>query len=52
MHLFEEINKNIQFNSLNLKILETFISVRVTQVAFLSKNWKKLFIRSSFLFTF
>ena len=38
MFLFEEIDKNIQFDSLFLAIRETFISVRVRQVAFLSKN--------------
>ena len=50
--LFEEIDKNIQFNTLFLGIHETFISVRVRQVTFLSENWKKLFIWSSVLFTF
>ena len=39
MFLFEEIAKNIQFNSLFLGIRETFnISVRVRQVAFLFEN--------------
>ena len=42
MLLFGEIDKNIQFNSLFLGIRETFISVRVRQVAFLSENWKKV----------
>ena len=36
--LFEEIDKNIQFNTLFLGIHETFISVRVRQVTFLSEN--------------
>ena len=37
--LFEEIAKNIQFNSLFLGIRKTFIiSVRVRQVAFLFEN--------------
>ena len=44
MLLFEKIDKNIQFNCLFLGIRETFISVRMRQVAFLSENWKKLFI--------
>ena len=35
---FEEINKNIQFKSLFFGIRETFISVRVRQVAFLPEN--------------
>ena len=34
MLLFEEIDKNIQFNSLFLGIRETFISVHVRQVTF------------------
>ena len=34
MLLFEEIDKNIQFNSMFLEIHETFVSVRVRQVAF------------------
>ena len=34
MLLFEEIDKNIQFNSLFLGIRETFISVRVREVTF------------------
>ena len=34
MLLFEEIDKNIQFNSLLLEIRETFASVRVRQVGF------------------
>ena len=50
--LSEEIDKNIQFNTLFLGIHETFISARVRQVTFLSENWKKLFIWSSVLFTF
>ena len=33
MLLFDEIDKNIQFNSLFLGICETFISVRMRQVA-------------------
>ena len=38
MFLFEKIDKKIQFNSRFLGIRETFISVRVRQVAFLSEN--------------
>ena len=38
MLLFEEIDKNIQYNFLFLGIRETFISSRVGQVAFLSEN--------------
>ena len=38
MLLFEEIDKNIQFDSLFLGILETFISVRVRQVLFYLKT--------------
>ena len=39
MFLFEEIAKNIQFNSLFLGIRETLIiSVHVRQVAFLFEN--------------
>ena len=34
MLLFEEIDKNFQFNSMFLEIHETFVSVRVRQVAF------------------
>ena len=34
MLLFEEIDNNIQFNSMFLEIRETFVSVRVRQVAF------------------
>ena len=34
MLLFEEIDKNSQFNSLFLGICETFISVPMRQVAF------------------
>ena len=34
MLLIEEIDKSIQFNSLFLGIRETFVSVRVRQVAF------------------
>ena len=53
MFLFEEIAKNIQFNSLFLGIRETsIISVHVRQVAFLFENWKKLFIYSNLLFKF
>ena len=53
MFLFEEIAKNIQFNSLFLGIRETLIiSVHVRQVAFLFENWKKLFIYSNLLFPF
>ena len=40
MLLFEEIDKNIQFNSLFLGICETFVSARVRQVAFFRKDWK------------
>ena len=50
MFVFEEIDKDIQINSLFLGIRETFISVFVRQVAFLSENWKRLFIWSSVLF--
>ena len=38
MFLFEEIDKNVQINSLFLGIREDFISVRVRQVTFLSEN--------------
>ena len=38
MLIFEEIEKNVQFNYLLLGIHETFISVRARQVAFLSEN--------------
>ena len=38
MLLFEEFDKNIQINFLFLGIRETFISVRVRQVTFLSEN--------------
>ena len=38
MFLFEEIDKKSQFDSLFLGIRETFISVRVRQVAFLFEN--------------
>ena len=38
MLLFEEIDKNIQFNFLFHGIRESFISVHVTQVAFLSES--------------
>ena len=34
MLLFEEIDKNFQFNSLFLGIRETFVSARMRQVAF------------------
>ena len=44
MLVLVEIGKYIQFNSLFLGICETFISVRVKQVAFLSDNRKKFFI--------
>ena len=38
MFVFEKIDENIQINSLFLGIRETFISVFVRQVAFLSEN--------------
>ena len=38
MLLFEEIDKNIQLNSLFLGIRETFVSVRVRQVAFFPED--------------
>ena len=38
MLLFEEIDKNIQFNSLFPGIRESFISVRVRQADFSSEN--------------
>ena len=41
MGFFEEIDKNIQFNSLFLGIRETFVSVRVRQVAFFTWGLKK-----------
>ena len=44
MLLFEEIDKNIQFNSLFLGIRETFISVRVRQVTFFTRGLKKVFL--------
>ena len=52
MVLFEEIDKNTQFNSLFLGIRETSVSVRVIQVVFLPENWKKLIVWSSVFFTF
>ena len=42
MLLFEEIDKNIQFNSLFLGIRETFVSVRARQVAFFIWELKKV----------
>ena len=41
MLLFEQIDKNIQFNTLFLGIRETFISVHVRQVTFFT--WGKSF---------
>ena len=38
MLLFEEIDKNIQFNSLFLGIRETCVFARLRQVAFLTEN--------------
>ena len=43
MLLFEEIDKNIQFNSLFLGIRETFISVHVRQVTFFYLRTEKSF---------
>ena len=42
MLLFEEIDKNIQFNSLFLGIRETCVSARVRQVAFFNWELKKV----------
>ena len=42
MLLFEEIDKNIQVNSLFLGIRETFVSVRLRLVAFFTWELKKV----------
>ena len=42
MLIFEEIDKNIQFNCLFLGIHETFVSVRVILVAFFTWELKKV----------
>ena len=49
MFLFAKIDKNVQFNSLFLGIPKMFVCVHLRQVAFLSKNWKKLSVWSSVL---
>ena len=41
MVLFEEIDKNIQFNSLFLRVHETSVSVLVRQVVFLYLRTEK-----------
>ena len=40
MLLFEDMDKNIQFNSLFRGIRKTFVSVRVRQVDILSENYE------------
>ena len=51
MFLFEKIGKNVQFNSLFLGIPKILICICVKQMAFLSEDWKKLFVWSSVPFT-
>ena len=51
MFLFEKIEKNVQFNSLFLRIFKTFICVHVKQVVFQSEDWRKLFLWTSVLYT-